>query len=111
MSKNKLKLKVGDEVVVISGKDRGKTGAITQVFSEQHKVVVDGVNKMYRHLRSQQQGQEGQRVEFFGPIHISNVMLVDPEKKTRTRVGYSVIEGEDGKTQKVRVAKKSNATL
>ena len=82
-----MPIKTGQTVKVISGKDKGKVGKVTQVFPREQRVVVEGVNKMYKHLkqraaRSQQQqtqSQKGERVEFFGPIHLSNVVLTDEQ--------------------------------
>lgn len=79
-----MKIKTGQTVKVLSGKDKGKTGKVIQVFPKLDKVVIDGVNKMYKHLkrshRSSQSGQtsqSGERVEYFGPIHVSNVKVVE----------------------------------
>lgn len=66
---------------VLAGKDKGKTGKVVQVFPKKQQVVVDGVNVLKKHLRSQRQGEQGQRIELPSPIHISNVKKVDAEKK------------------------------
>jgi len=97
-----LKIKVNDQVKVISGKDRGKSGKVIQVFPADAKVVVDGVNKMYKHIRSGKQGEKGQRVEFFGPIHVSNVVLSAGQQSGR--VGFS----GSGKTKKRHIIKAGN---
>ncbi len=73
----KLRIKAGDTVKVIAGKDKGKTGKVVQVFPDLNRVVVEGVNQTKRHLRSRQSGQKGQVVEFSMPIHASNVMPLD----------------------------------
>ncbi|MCA9375788.1 MAG: 50S ribosomal protein L24 [Candidatus Doudnabacteria bacterium] len=105
-----MRIKTGDTVVVISGKDRGKKGKVTQVFPTEDRVVVDGVNKMVKHLRSTQRGQKGQRIEFHGPIHVSNVMVADPKSGKPTRVRFTEQgEGEDKK--KIRVAIGSETEL
>lgn len=109
--KNKLKIKVGDNVKVITGKDRGKTGTVSQVLVSQNLVVVDGVNKMVKHLKSNRQDEKGQRIDYFGPIHASNVMVIDPNTDKPTRIGYKVVKGEKGETTKVRYSKKSNETI
>lgn len=80
-----MKLKTGDRVIVMAGKDKGKTGKITQTFPGIDKVVVEGVNQMTKYLR-RQRGTAGQKVSFTGPIHVSNVMLVDPKTSKPTRV-------------------------
>jgi large subunit ribosomal protein L24 len=72
----KMKIKTGDQVKVIAGKDKGKTGKVIQVFPKENRVVVEGANILKKHVRSVKQGQPGQRVEFAAPLHASNVALV-----------------------------------
>lgn len=96
-----MKIKTGDNVIVRAGKDRDKTGKIIQTFPREEKVVVDGVNKVTKHIKAQSKEKKGQRIEFFGPVSVSNVMLVCPNCGKPTRVGY---EGE-GKDKK-RICKK-----
>jgi large subunit ribosomal protein L24 len=106
------KIRRDDEVVVISGKDRGKTGRVLRVDPKKSKVFVEGLNIVKRHQRPQQvpnaQRAEtvGGVIEKEGPIHISNVMLVDPKDKKPTRIG---VAREDG--QRMRVAKRSQSKL
>ncbi|HEX2792530.1 MAG TPA: 50S ribosomal protein L24 [Candidatus Paceibacterota bacterium] len=102
----KFKIKKGDQVVVISGKDKGKTGQVSRVIPQDAKVVVDGVALVKRHLRSTGSGQSGRIVERPRAIAISSVMLHDPKEKKGTRVRR--VE-KDGKN--VRVAVKSGTTL
>jgi large subunit ribosomal protein L24 len=101
----KMKLKKGDTVMVISGKDKGKQGTIAHVYPETNKVVVEGVALYKRSLKARQ-GQSGSIVERPRAIDASNVMFMDPKEKKPTRIGRRV---EDGKV--VRFAKKSNSTL
>ncbi|MBI4121118.1 MAG: 50S ribosomal protein L24 [Parcubacteria group bacterium] len=101
-----MRIKKGDNIIVISGKDKGKTGKITHAFPSDDRVIVEGVNMRKKHRRSTQSRQKGQIVEFASPIHASNVMLVDPKTGKPTRIGMKM---EGGK--KVRVAKKSNTVL
>lgn len=105
-----MKIKTGDKVKVLSGKDRGKTGKVIQVLknkhTNQHFVVVEGVNKMKKHMRPQQKDQKGRTIELDAPVHISNVILIDPSSSKPTRVGYK----KEGKTKK-RVAKVSGEYL
>lgn len=101
-----MKLKVNDQVVVIAGKDRNKTGKILRVIEKSNRVVVEGVNKSIRHMRKTKT-QKGNRVEFNAPLSASNVMLVDPKTKKPTRVGYNITK--DGK--KERIAKKSKTVI
>ena len=107
-----LKIRRDDEVVVISGKDRGKTGRVLRVDPKKARVYVEGLNIVKRHQRPQQvpgaQRAEtvGGVIEKEGPIHISNVMLVDPKDKKPTRIG---IDREGG--QRMRVTRRSNTKL
>lgn len=86
-----MSIKSGDTVLVITGKDAGKKGKVVQVLPAERRVVVEGVNSMTKNIRAKQRGQDGQRVQFNGPIHISNVMLVDPKSGEPTRVGTMVV--------------------
>jgi len=97
-----MKIKKGDKVIVIAGKDRGKTGAVSRAFPTQGQVLIEGVNVKKRHQKSRQSGKKGQMVEKALPIDISNVMIVDSKTGTRTRL---TIARKDGK--RVRIAKKS----
>jgi large subunit ribosomal protein L24 len=98
-----MKIKTGDKVKIITGKDRGKEGAVIQVFPEIERVVVEGINMMTRHLRKRA-NQPGQKIKFASPIHISNIKLISPKSGKTGRVGYKKIE-TDGKTRKIRVIK------
>jgi len=102
-----MKIKKNDNVMVMAGKDKGKTGKVMQVLPAENKIVVDGVNKTVKHAKTRKQGEKGQKIDFFGPISASNVMLVDPKSGKPTRIGWKVME--DGR--KVRVAKKSQETI
>ena len=98
-----------DEVIVISGKDRGKRGKVLRVESKKERVFVEGLNIVKRHQRPTQTAggqQAGGVIEREGPIHVSNVMLVDPKDGKPTRIG---IEIDDGK--RLRVSKRSGARL
>jgi large subunit ribosomal protein L24 len=107
-----LKIRKDDTVKVISGKDRGKTGRVLRVDPKSHKVWVEAVNIQKRHTRPQalrdvQRQQEiGGIVEAPGPIHVSNVMLIDPKSGDPTRVGIK----RDG-DRRIRVAKRSGAEI
>lgn len=106
MTQPKLKLKKGDQVVVITGKDKGKTGEISRVIPADNKVVVSGINMMTKHKKPTQFSQGGlEKIE--APIHVSNVALADPKSGKATRVGFKDLK--DG--QKVRIAKKSGETI
>ena len=102
-----MNFKVGDEVVVITGSDKGKTGKIIKTLKAENKVVVEGVHIVKKHQRPT--GQEtGGIIEREAPIHASNVMLIDPKTKKRTRVGHTTDE-KTGK--KIRISKKSSEKI
>ena len=100
------RVRQGDTVAVISGNDRGKRGRVLRILPKQDRVVIEGVNLRYKHLRKSQQHPQGGRIRKEMPIHLSNVMPVDPESNEPTRVGKRV---EDGERQ--RVGKRSGAVL
>jgi large subunit ribosomal protein L24 len=104
-----LKIKTGDKVRIIAGKDKGKEGKVIQVFPKLQKVVVEGLNMATRHLRSQRRGQAGQKIQFPAPVHISNVKLVSAKSGQSGRVGSKVLETEAGK-KKIRVIKFKGTT-
>ena len=102
-----MKVRRDDIVLVISGNDQGKRGRVLRVIPEQDRVIVEGVRMMKKHTKPTQRDPQGGIVEREAPIHISNVMLADPETNQPTRVGRKRLE--DGR--RVRVAKKSGAML
>ena len=87
-----LKIKKGDKVMVIAGKDRGKSGKILRVFPSRERVLVEGVNIVKRHTRPTQKNPQGGIIEREAPIHISNVMLICPRCNKPARVGKRVTE-------------------
>lgn len=101
-----MKIKTGDKVKVLSGKDRGKTGKVVQVLQNkkngQSYVVVESVNILKKHMRSGRRGEKGQIIELPAPIHMSNVILIDSKSGKPSRVGYR----QEG-NEKKRVAKVS----
>lgn len=101
-----MKIKKNDTVIVIAGKDKGTTGKVVKLLPREEKAVVEGVNVVKKHTKPRQSGEKGQIVEKSLPIHISNVMLLDPKENKPTRVGFQI---KDGK--KVRVAKRSGQVL
>lgn len=100
-----MKLHTGDIVVVITGKDKGKNGRILRVLSHKNHVVVEGINMRTKHIRKTPQ-RAGQKIRYEASLSASNVMIIDPETKKRSRVGYQVKDGN-----KVRLAKKSRKVL
>jgi large subunit ribosomal protein L24 len=103
----KLRIKKGDKVVVIAGKDKSKTGRVLVVYPKENRVLVEGVNIVKRHTKPNFKYPEGGIIEKEAPIHISNVAIVDPKTGEPTRVGYKFLE--DG--TKVRFAKKSGEVI
>ena len=99
----KFKIKKGDKVVAITGKDKGKTGEVLRVLRKDDRVLVQGLNMVKRHQRPTQASPGG----IMEKVHISNVALVDPKSSEATRVGYKVIEGD----RKVRVARRSGEMI
>jgi large subunit ribosomal protein L24 len=87
----KIRIKLQDKVMVMTGKDRGKEGKVIQVLPEEHMVVVDGVNKTFKNIRPQRKGETGQRIEFSGPIRLSKVMLVCPRCSKPARIGMKSV--------------------
>ncbi|KAB2329643.1 50S ribosomal protein L24 [Cytobacillus gottheilii] len=101
-----MHVKKGDKVMVISGKDKGKTGVILAAFPKQSRVLVEGVNVVKKHAKPSQVNPQGGIISQEAPVHVSNVMPVDPKSGEPTRVGYKTVDGK-----KVRVAKKSGEVL
>jgi len=101
-----MKIKKGDQVKSILGKDNGKTGKVLRVFPEVDKILVEGVNMIKKHIRPRKEGEKGQRLELPAKINASNVMLVCPKCGKVTRVGF---KKTNDKT--VRVCKKCNSDI
>lgn len=101
-----MHVKKGDKVQIISGKDKGKQGVILEAYPSKNRVIVEGANIIKKHSKPTQVNPQGGILEQEAPLHVSNVMPLDPTSKQPTRIGYKV---ENGK--KVRVAKKSGESL
>ncbi len=95
-----MHVKKGDKVRVISGKDKGKTGVILAAYPKENRVLVEGVNIVKKHSKPSQANPQGGIFNQEAPIHVSNVMPIDPKSGNPTRVGYQTVDGK-----KVRVAK------
>lgn len=106
MTQPKMKIKKGDQVVVLTGRDKGAKGEVLDVIPQVRRVVVQGVNLVTKHQKATQVSQGG-IVKKELPIHVSNVALADPKTGEATRVGYKKLK--DGK--KVRVSRKSGETV
>lgn len=101
-----MHVKKGDKVKVLSGKDRGKQGTILEAFPKKERVLVEGINMIKKHAKPSQDNPQGGILNQEAPIHVSNVMPIDPKTGEPSRVGYEVREGK-----KVRIAKKSGEAL
>lgn len=104
---NKLHVKKDDNVIVITGKDKGKKGRIIAAYPRENRVLVEGVNMVKRHTRPNPQNQQGGIIEREAPIHVSNVMHIDPKSGKPTRIGTKVLDNGN----KVRVAKRSGEII
>ena len=101
----KMKIKKGDQVIVLSGEDKGKTGEVVKALPKESKVVVQGINLVKRHTKPSQTTPGG-IVTKEAPINVSNVAIVDPKSGKATKVGY-----KENKKKKVRVARKSGEVI
>jgi large subunit ribosomal protein L24 len=101
-----MKIRAGDTVYVMSGKDKGKSGKVLRVLEAKNRVVVEGVNMRVRHIKKTTQGP-GQRIKYEAALSASNVAIIDPKTKKPTRIGYKI----DAKGHKVRIAKGSGEVI
>ncbi len=101
-----MHIKKDDKVIILAGKDKGKTGSVVKSMPKENKVIVGGLNMTKVHRRPRKSGEKGQVIEKPMPIHVSNVSLIDPKKNKPTRVSFKI-----EKDKKVRVAKKSGTII
>ena len=101
-----MRVKKGDTVKVLSGKDKGKTGEVLEILPKTNKIVVKGINIIKKHTKPRKQGEEGGILSMEGAIHVAKVNVVCPKCGKATKIGYSEEKGE-----KVRVCKKCGAKL
>lgn len=101
-----LKIKKGDTVQVMLGRDKGKEGTVERVLSAQSMVIVEGINQVKKHLKSRAQGQKSEIVTLTKPIAIAKVSLIDPKKKKPTRVGFKIEKGK-----KIRIGRLSGEQI
>lgn len=106
----KLHVKKGDTVLVLAGNDKGKQGRVLMVFPEKDRVLVEGINIRTHHEKPTQENQQGGRMKKEAPVHISNVMVIDPTTDEPSRIGRKRIE-ENGNGRWVRYAKKSGEII
>ncbi len=97
-----MRIKKGDKVKILSGKDKGKAGKVLQIFNKRNKISIEGANLLFKNMRPKKQGEKGQRIQFPAPISIGNVTLVCPKCNKTTRLGFKILENK----KKVRVCKK-----
>jgi len=100
-------IKKGDNVKVLAGKDRGRAGKVVQIMKKEERIVVDGINKMKKNVRPRREGEKGQVVEYNGPIHASNVLLVCPKCNKPTRIKIN----RDKNGDKTRICVKCEANI
>ncbi|OIO29728.1 50S ribosomal protein L24 [Candidatus Nomurabacteria bacterium CG_4_10_14_0_2_um_filter_30_12] len=101
-----MKLKKGDNVIVITGKDKGKKGKIVTVLVEKNRIIVEGINMMKKHQRPRKSGEKGSKIDKAMPMHVSNVMIADPKTGLPTRVGKKKVGDK-----MVRITKKSSQEI
>jgi len=101
-----MKIKTGDKVIVVAGKDRGKTAKVLEAFPKEDKVLVEGVNMVKKHPKSRKADEKPGIIEKAMPVHVSNVALVDPKSGKPTRIKIERINGK-----RVRVTKNSGSKL
>ncbi|PJA99515.1 MAG: 50S ribosomal protein L24 [Ignavibacteriales bacterium CG_4_9_14_3_um_filter_30_11] len=107
-----MKIHKNDNVIVIAGNDKGKTGKILKVFPKESRVIIEGVNIRKRHSKPTQNNPQGGIMEKEAPIHISNVMLLDPKSNEPTRIGAKIILDEKtGKKKRARISKVSGEMI
>jgi len=102
-----LRIRKDDKVIVLTGKDKGKTGKVLRVYPKANRVLVEKINMVKKSRRKTQQDQQGGIIELESPLHLSNVMLVDRKTNKPTRIGVSILK--DG--SKVRLSKKSQEAI
>lgn len=107
MTQIKLKIKKGDTVKILSGKDKGKTGKVLQVMPKFHKVVVENVNMHTKFQKSRKAGQPGTKISLASPLPISKVMLLDSNSGKSSRIGYQLLDNGT----KQRIAKQSGKAV
>lgn len=108
-----MHVKTGDEVLIITGKDRGKRGKIKQALPKDSRVIIEGLNIVKRHMKPRGPTKPGGIIEMEAPLHVSNVMLICPKCGRAARTGHRFLEETDhkGRAKKVRFCKVCNATV
>lgn len=107
-----MKIHKNDNIMVIAGNDRGKSGKVLKVFPSEFKVIVEGINIRKRHTKPSQKNPQGGILEKEAPIHVSNVMLIDPKTNEPTRLGSQIIlDDKTKKNKRIRVSKVSGEMI
>ncbi len=101
-----MKIKKGDTVKIINGKDRGKKGKVTQVLVSHGKIVVENINTMIKNVRPKKSGEKGEKVEYSSPLDVSNVMIICPKCSKAVKIGHKALEKE-----KIRICKKCKGQI
>ncbi|HDZ54418.1 MAG TPA: 50S ribosomal protein L24 [Candidatus Nealsonbacteria bacterium] len=96
-----MRIKKGDNILIISGKDRGRKGKVLKVLPKREKIMVEGINLRKKHIRPRKSGEKGQIVEIVAPMNVSNVKLICPKCGKATKIGYKL-----GEKEKYRICKK-----
>ena len=102
-----MRVKKGDTVILISGKDKGKTGKVLEVLPKDERLIVEGINMVKKHKKPTQKVKQGGIVNQEAPVHVSNIMFYDKKAGKGTRIGYKVLENKE----KVRVSKKTGEVI
>lgn len=89
-----MKIKIGDIVYMLVGKDKGRTGKINRIYKKQDRVLIEGVNLQKKAIPKSEKAPQGGLIDVERPVHISNIMVVDPKSKKPSRVGYGIVEGK-----------------
>jgi len=101
-----MKIKRGDTVLMITGKDKGRKGKVTKALPRENKIIVEGLNIVKKHVKPKREGEKGKIVEVSRPVDVSNAKLICPKCKNPTRVGYKIVN-----KKKYRLCKKCNETF
>jgi len=101
-----MKIKKGDTILIISGKDRGRKGKILKAFPREEKILVEGINLKKKHFRPRREGEKGEILQVPAPIPVSNVKLICPKCGKLTRLGFKIIDGK-----KYRICKKCQSQI
>lgn len=111
VASHRFKIRKGDEVLVISGNDRGKRGKVLKVFPNEDRVIVEGIHFIKKHQKPNQSLPNGGIIEREGKVHVSNIKVIDPKSGKPTRIGHSFVEVDGGKKRRVRLAKVSGEVI